>query len=161
MYTCLLAALFYLEYGLYFSCGLYVQHAQRDKVFAWANRFSGQMFTTTPMTQMKKMKMKMTPTTIYRTCRRISFFWRRRFHRFWTIKLTFITFACKIQYFVIDWSRRVFTGEKVNWPVAFSWIILDSRYMAKIFAAAYLQMQLISEYIRYLLVLEFPTQTTW
>jgi len=55
--------------------------------------FSGQMFATTPMTQMKKMKT--TPTTIYRTCRRTSFFRRRRFLRFWTIKLTFITFACK------------------------------------------------------------------
>jgi len=45
--------------------------------------FSGQMFTTTPMTQMKKMKM--TPTTIYRNYRRTSFFWRRTFLRFWTI----------------------------------------------------------------------------
>jgi len=53
-------------------------------------------------------------TTIYRTYRRTSFFWRRRFLRFWTIKLTFITFACKIQYLVVDWLRRVFTGEKVN-----------------------------------------------
>jgi len=52
---------------------------------------SGQMFAMAPMTQ-----MKMTPTTIYRTYRRTSFFWRRRFLRFWTIKLTFITFACKI-----------------------------------------------------------------
>jgi len=67
---------------------------------------------------------------LYRTYRRTSFF-RRRFPRFWTIKLTFITFACKNQYFVVGWSRRVFTGEKVNWP------------------AAYLQMRLISEYIRY------------
>jgi len=33
------------------------------------------------MTQMKKM----TPTTIYRTYRRTSFFRRRRFLRFWTI----------------------------------------------------------------------------
>ena len=36
------------------------------------NDISGQMFTTTPMTQMKKMKM--TPTTIYRTHRQNSFF---------------------------------------------------------------------------------------
>jgi len=109
--------------------------------------FSGQMFATTPMTQMKKMKM--TPTTIYRTYRRTYFFRRRRFLRFWTIKLTFITFACKNQYFVVDWSCRVFTGEKVNWPAAYSWITLDSRYMAKISAAAYLRMRLIGEYIRY------------
>ena len=91
----------------------------------------------------------MTPSTIYRTYRRTSFFRRRRFLMFWTIKLTFITFACNNQYFVVDWSRRVFTGEKVNWPAAFSWITLDShRYMAKISAAAYLRMRLISEYIR-------------
>ena len=93
----------------------------------------------------------MTPSTIYRTYRRTSFFRRRRFLMFWTIKLTFITFACNNQYFVVDWSRRVFTGEKVNWPAAFSWITLDShRYMAKISAAAYLRMRLISEYIRYI-----------
>ena len=91
----------------------------------------------------------MAPTTIYRTYRRTSFFRQRRFLRFWTIKLTFITFACKNQYFVVDWSHRVFTGEKVNWPAAYSWIILDSRYMAKIPSAAYLRMRLISEYIRY------------
>ena len=107
--------------------------------------FSGQMFAMTPMTQ-----MKMTPTTIYRTYRRTSFFRRRRFLRFWTIKLTFITFTCKNQDFVVDWSRRIFTGEKVNWPAAYSWISLDSRYMAKISAAAYLRMRLISDYIRYL-----------
>jgi len=108
--------------------------------------FSGQMFATTPMTQMQKMKM--TPTTIYRTYRRASFFRRRRFLRFWTIKLTFITFACKNQYFVVDWSRKVFTDENVNWHAGYSWITLDSRYMAKISAAAYLRMRLISEYIR-------------
>jgi len=35
VYTHLFAALFfYLEYGLYFAGGLYVQHTQRDKVFA-------------------------------------------------------------------------------------------------------------------------------
>ena len=90
-------------------------------------------------------KMKMTPTTIYRTYRRNSFFRRRRFLRFWKIKLTFIAFACKNQYFVVDWSRRVFTGEKVNWPAAYSWITLDSRYMAKISAADYLWMRPISE----------------
>ena len=95
-------------------------------------------------------KMKMTPTTIYRTYRRTSFFRRRRFLRFWTIKLTFITFACKNQCFVVDWSCRVFTGGKVNWPAVHSWITPDSRYMAKISAAAYLRMRLISEYIRYL-----------
>ena len=98
-----------------------------------------------PMTQMKKMKM--TPTTIYRTSSRTSFF-RQRFLSFWTIKLTFITFACKNQYFVVDWSRRVFAGVKVNWPAAYSWITLESRCMAKISAAAYLRMRLISEYIR-------------
>jgi len=87
-------------------------------------------------------------TALSRTYRRTSFFRRRRFHRFWTIKLTFITFACKNQYFVVDWSRRVFTSEKVNWPAAYLWITLDSRYMAKISAAAYLRMRLISEYIR-------------
>jgi len=27
---------FYLECGLYFACSWYVQHTQRDKVFAWA-----------------------------------------------------------------------------------------------------------------------------
>jgi len=32
----LLAALFYLECGLYFACGLHAQHTQRNKVFAWA-----------------------------------------------------------------------------------------------------------------------------
>jgi len=37
-----------------------------------------------------------------RTCRRTSFFRRRRFLWFLTIKLTFITFASKIQYFVVD-----------------------------------------------------------
>jgi len=74
--------------------------------------FSGQMFATTPMTQMEKMKM--TPATIYRTYRRTSFFRWERFLRFLTIKLTFITFACKNQYLVADWSCRVFTGEKVN-----------------------------------------------
>ena len=100
--------------------------------------FPGQMFATTPVTQMKK-----TPTTICRTYRRTSFF-RRRFLRFSTIKFTFITFACKNQYFVVDWSRRVFTGEKVNWPAAYSWITLYSRYMAKMSAAAYLRMRLIS-----------------
>jgi len=110
------------------------------------NDISGQMFTTTPMTQMKKMKM--TPTTIYRTHRQNSFFWRRRFPRFWILKLTFIAFACKNHYFVVNWSRRIFTGEKVNWPVTYSWITLDSRYVAKISAAAFLRMQLISEYMR-------------
>jgi len=109
--------------------------------------FSGQMFATSPMTQMKKMKM--TPTTIYRSYRRTSFFRRRRFLRFWTTKLIFVTFACKNQYFVAYWSRRVFTSEKVNWPAAYSWITLDSGYMDKISAAAYLRMRLISEYIRY------------
>jgi len=84
----------------------------------------------------------MTPMTIYCTYRRISFFRWRRFLRFWTIKLTFITFACKNQYFVVDWSHRVFTSEKVNWPAAYLWITLDSQYMAKISAAASLQMQL-------------------
>jgi len=34
VYTRLLAALFYLGYGLYFACGLYAQHIQSDKVFA-------------------------------------------------------------------------------------------------------------------------------
>jgi len=33
-------------------------------------------------------------------------------------------------------DRAVFTDEKVNWPAVYSWIILDSRYMAKISAAA-------------------------
>jgi len=89
----------------------------------------------------------MTPTTIYRAYMRTSFFWRR-FLRFWTIKLTFITFACKNQYFVVDWPRRVFTGEKVNWPAAYSWITFDSRYAAKISTAGYLRIRLISEYIR-------------
>jgi len=87
-------------------------------------------------------------TTIHRTWRRTSFFRWRRFLRFCTMKLSFITFACKYQYFLVDWSRRVFTGEKVNWPADYSWIIHDSRYMAKISAAAYLRMRLISEYIR-------------
>jgi len=91
----------------------------------------------------------MTPTTIYRTYRRNFFFRRRRFLMFWTTKLTFITFARKNQYFVVDWLRRVFTCEKVNWPAAYSWITLDSRYMAKISTAAYLRMRLISEYIRH------------
>ena len=86
--------------------------------------FSGQTFAMTPMTQ-----MQMTPTAIYRTYRRTSFFRWRRFLRFWTIKLTFITFAYEYQYFVVDWSRRVFTGEKVNWPAGYSCITLDSRYM--------------------------------
>jgi len=139
VYTRLLAAFCYLKCGLCFACGLYAQHTQRDKVF-------GCSFATTPMTRIKKMKM--TPTKIYHTYRRTSFFRRRRFLRFWTIKLTFITFACKNQYFVVDWSRRVFTGEKVNWPAAYSWITLDSRYMAKISAATYLQMRLICEYTR-------------
>ena len=89
------------------------------------------------------------PNRKYRPYRRTSFF-RRRTFRFWTIKLTFVIFACKNQYFVVDWSRRVFTGEKVNWPAAYSWITLDSRYMAKISAAAYLLMRLISEYTRYI-----------
>jgi len=108
--------------------------------------FPGQMFATTPVTQMKKMKM--TSMKIYRTYRRTSFFRRRRFLRFWTIKLVFITFACKNQYVVVDSSRRVFTGEKVHWPAVYSWITLDSRYVAKISAATYLRMRLISEYIR-------------
>jgi len=69
--------------------------------------------------------------SIYHTYRQTTF-WRRRFLRFWTIKLTFITFACKNQYFVVD-SRRVVIGDKVNWPVAYSWI--GSGYMAKISAA--------------------------
>jgi len=76
---------------------------------------------------------------------------RVRFLKFWTIELIFIVFACKNQYFVVDWSRWIFTGEKVNWPAAYSWITLDSRYMAKISAAAYLRLRLISEYIRYLI----------
>ena len=42
--------------------------------------FSGQMFATSPLTQMKKMKM--TPTTIYRIYRRTSHFRRRRFLMF-------------------------------------------------------------------------------
>jgi len=92
-------------------------------------------------------QISMTSTTIYRTYRQTSFFRWRRFLRFWTIKLTFITFACKNQYFVVDSSGRVFTSEKVNWPAACSWITLDSRYMAKISAVAYLRMWLISEYI--------------
>jgi len=93
----------------------------------------------------KCQKMKMTPMTIYRTYRRTSFFRRRWFLKFWTIKLTLITFACKNQYFVVDCSRRVFTSEEVNWPAAYSWITLDSRYMAKISAAAYLQTRLLSD----------------
>jgi len=28
----LISSTFYLEYGLYFACGLYAQHTQRDKV---------------------------------------------------------------------------------------------------------------------------------
>jgi len=36
VYTRWLDARFYLEYGLYFACGLYAQHTQRDKDFAWA-----------------------------------------------------------------------------------------------------------------------------
>jgi len=36
VYIRLLAALFYLEYGLFFAWDLYAQHTQRDKVFAWA-----------------------------------------------------------------------------------------------------------------------------
>jgi len=150
IYSLISRTFFYLEYGLYFACGLYAQHTQRDKVFAWAitefQSSPGQISATTPMTQMKKMKM--TPTTIYHTYRRTSFFRRRRVLRFSTIKLTFIACSCKNQYFLVDWSRRVFTGEKVNWPAAYSWIILDSRYMAKISAVAYLWMRLISEYIR-------------
>jgi len=43
---------------------------------------------------------------------------------------------------------QVFIGEKVNWPAAYSCITLDSRSMAKISAAAYLRMRLISEHIR-------------
>jgi len=124
IYSLISRTFFYLEYGLYFACDSFAQHTQRDKVFPFS-------FATTPMTQMKKMKM--TPMAIYyRTCRRTSFFRRRRFLRFWTINLTFLTFACKNQYFAVDGSRRVFTGEKVNWPAANSWITLDSRYMAKI-----------------------------
>jgi len=34
VYTRLLAALFLPRIGLYFACGLYAQHTQRDKVFA-------------------------------------------------------------------------------------------------------------------------------
>jgi len=117
--------------------------------------FSGQMFAMTPMTQMKK-----TPTAIYRTYRRTSF-QRRRFLRFWTIKLTFITFASKNQYFVVDWSRRVFSGEKVNWPAAYSWITLDSQYMATISAATYLRMRLTSEYIRYMKSTSKKQFRTW
>jgi len=30
MYTRVLATLFYLEYGLYFSCGLHAQNTQRE-----------------------------------------------------------------------------------------------------------------------------------
>jgi len=86
------------------------------------------------------------PNRKYRPYRRTSFF-RRRTFRFWTIKLTFVIFACKNQYFVVDWSRRVFTGEKVNWPAAYSWITLDFRYMAKISAAAYLRTRLTSEFL--------------
>ena len=89
-------------------------------------------------------------TTIYHTYRWTSFFGRRRFLRFWTIKLNFITFAFKNQYTAIDWSRRVVTGKRVNWPAAYSWITLDSRYTAKISAVAYLRMRLISEYIRHI-----------
>ena len=131
VYTRLLTAFFYLEYGLYFAFGLYAQRTKncvgyplksvwfknlsRNVLSAMAlteqkMTFSGQMFATTPMTQMKKMKV--TPTTIYRTYRRTSFFRRRRFLMFWTIKLTFITFACKNQYFMVDWSCRVFTDRK-------------------------------------------------
>ena len=79
----------------------------------------------------------------------------------WTVKLTFITFACKNQSFVVDWSRRVFTGEKVNWPAAYSWITLDSRYMAKISAAAYLRTRLISEYIRYVKPCQWVLFSFW
>ena len=84
--------------------------------------------------------------TIYRTYRWTSFFRRRRFLRFWTINLTFITFAYKNQYFVVDWSHRVFTSRKVNWPAVYWWITLDSRYVAKSSATAHLWMQPISEY---------------
>jgi len=34
VYTRLLAALFYMEYGMYFACDLHTQHTQMDKVFA-------------------------------------------------------------------------------------------------------------------------------
>ena len=125
VYTRLLAALFLPGIWLVFCLRLIRATYPEGQSFLSAIAlteqkmpFSVQMFATTPMTQ-----MRMTPTTIYRTYRRTSFF-RRRFLRFWTIKLTFITFACKNQYFVVDWSRRVFTGEKVNWPAAYSWITL-------------------------------------
>jgi len=86
---------------------------------------------------------------------RTFFFRRRRFLRFWTIKWTFITFACKNQHFVVDLSLWVFTSEKVNWPAAYSWITLDSRHMTKIPAAAYLRKQLIREYIRHIALIGF------
>ena len=112
--------------------------------------FSGQTFATTPNTHDTDGEDEDDTCDDLPSYRRTSFFRRRRFLRFWTIKLTFITFACKNHYFLVDWSRRVFTGEKVNWPAAYSWIALDSPYMAKISAAAYLRMRLISEYIWYL-----------
>jgi len=33
IYSLISRSFFYLEYGLYFVCGLYAQHTQRDKVF--------------------------------------------------------------------------------------------------------------------------------
>jgi len=89
------------------------------------------------------------------TYRRTFFFRRRRFLRFWTLKLTFTIFSSKNQYFVVDWSRRVFTGEKVSWPAAYSRITLNSRHMAKIPVAAYPRKRLISEYIRYIALIGF------
>jgi len=33
IYSLISRTFFYLDYGLYFACGLYAQHTQRDKVF--------------------------------------------------------------------------------------------------------------------------------
>jgi len=97
---------------------------------------------------------------LYRAYRRTSFFRRRRFLQFWTIKLTFITFAWKINIlWLIDRAGSSAVKRSIDLAVC-SWITLDSRYMAKISAAAYLRMRLISEYVLYMSQL-FDASTKW
>ena len=123
VYTHLLAAFFYLEYGLYFAS--YTRNIPRRTKFSIINSLdeTDDILRTDVRNDTHDTDEEDDTYNDLVLYRRTSFY-RQRFLRIWTIKLTFITFACKNQCFVVDWSRRVFTGEKVNWPAAYSWIPL-------------------------------------
>jgi len=62
------------------------------------------------------------------------------------MKALFLWASCSMTVILLSVSPSVFSWSMLGRGL----ITLDSRYMAKISAAAYLRMRLISEYIRYL-----------